>query len=60
MAESSKKCPSCNSINIVPIMYGYPGPEAVSDSDRGKVHLGGCIVDFSQSDKFCKDCEHKW
>ena len=56
----NKKCPSCNSINVVPIMYGYPGPEAVSDSDRGKVHLGGCIVDFSQPDKFCKDCEHKW
>jgi len=60
MARSYKKCPNCNSTNVVPIMYGYPGPEAVADSDKGRVHLGGCIVDIMQPDLYCKDCDCKW
>ena len=42
-------------------MYGYPGPGAVDDSEKGKVHLGGCIVDvFNQNNRHCNDCEHDW
>ena len=39
-------------------MYGYPGPGAVQDSDEGKVHLGGCIVDIDNPKWHCNDCEH--
>ena len=55
-----RECQSCNSTNVVPIMYGYPGPGAVEDSEKGKVHLGGCIVDIDNPKWHCKDCEHDW
>ena len=54
------KCPNCKSKNVVPIMYGYPGLGAVQDSDEGKVHLGGCIVDIDNPKWHCNDCEHDW
>ncbi len=41
-------------------MYGYPGPGAVQDSEEGKVHLGGCIVDINNPKWHCKDCERDW
>ena len=54
-------CPICNSENTVRIAYGYPGPEAVEDSNAGKIHLGGCIVDvFNQNNRHCNDCNHDW
>ena len=54
------ECPHCKSINVVNIMYGYPGPGAVQDSEKGKVHLGGCIVDIDNPKWHWKDCERDW
>ena len=53
-------CSDCGSTNVVTIMYGYPGPGAVHDSEEGKVHLGGCIVDVDNPKWHCKDCERDW
>ena len=55
-----RECPGCKSNNVVPIMYGYPGPGAVEDSEKGKVHLGGCIVDIANTKWHCNDCERDW
>ena len=55
-----RECPSCKSNNVVPIMYGYPGSGAVEDSEKGKVHLGGCIVDIDNPKWHCNDYEHDW
>ena len=58
--RTTSKCPKCDSRNIVPIMFGYPGPGPVEDSVKGKVHLGGCIVDIDNPKWHCNDCERDW
>ena len=36
-------CPSCNtSENVIKIVYGYPKPSLMEDSNKGNVKLGGC------------------
>ena len=51
-------CPKCKSNNVIPIMYGYPAPEAMEEAESHGVHvyrdIGG-----GQLDRFCKDCEHE-
>lgn len=37
-------CPACNSGNLIPIVYGMPGPELVERSERGEIELGGCVI----------------
>lgn len=54
------KCPRCGSEDIVPIVYGYPGPELVKESEAGKVRLGGCIVSEDNPTHACKRCGHRW
>lgn len=36
-------CPRCGS-RAVPILRGYPSPEAFAMAERGEVVLGGCVV----------------
>ncbi len=60
MDDKFLKCPLCNSNKVVPIIYGYPDPEAVKDSQSGRLHLGGCIVEDNQPQKHCKNCGHEW
>ena len=37
-------CPECGSSNVVPVLYGYPAPEAVEEAERGTIVLGACCV----------------
>ena len=60
MAKKRPKCPSCNSKNVVPIVFGYPDPETMEARERGDVALGGCCVTEDDPDWHCKDCEHEW
>lgn len=55
-------CPKCKSNNIIPIMYGYPAPEAVEEAEKGNLKLGGCevFIGGGQPDCFCKDCGYEW
>ena len=55
-------CPKCKSNNVIPIMYGYPAPEAMEEAEKGNLKLGGCevFIGGGQLDRFCKDCEHEW
>ena len=43
--QYKRECPHCKSINVVNIMYGYPGPELMEDSALRKVELGGCVIE---------------
>ena len=58
--RATYKCPKCNSRNIVPIVYGYPGPELMEDSALRKVELGGCVLEEGAPDRHCNDCEYQW
>ena len=60
MSKQKRKCPSCQSEEVVPIEFGFPSPEMVEAADRGKIKLGGCCVEVDDPEWHCNDCEHEW
>lgn len=60
--KSKYTCPKCKSDSVVPIIYGYPGPELWKEEEKGNVKLGGCefIVGGFMPDRFCKECKYEW
>ena len=56
--KKEKKCPKCNSRNIVPITYGYPSSKGIKESEEGNIILGGCCVE--DKNDYCKDCSYEW
>ncbi len=50
------KCPRCGSVEVLPIEYGYPGPEMIAAAERGKIHLGGCCVSERDPTLKCNAC----
>ena len=53
-------CPQCGSEQIVPIVYGYPGPGLQKEAEQGEVELGGCMVTGNDSNRVCRECGHRW
>ena len=52
-------CPECGAIdNVVPLVYGRPGPELQKRAEKGEVHLGGCLMEYFNW--FCKECDKKF
>lgn len=50
-------CPNCGQpLKRVPILYGYPMPEAWEAERRGELVIGGCIVDDDEPEYACADC----
>ena len=49
-------CPKCGSIDVIPILYGYPGPGMKEGAEKGKIALGGCCVGDRDPRKQCKAC----
>jgi len=43
--KRKRKCPSCKSEHVIPIVYGLPGWELAEEAEKGHVELGGCCVD---------------
>ena len=58
--EGERRCPSCNSEQVVPIVYGFPSPKLIEEADKGRVVLGGCVVDANNPKWKCKACKRKW
>ena len=58
--ETSTTCPRCGSGDVLPIMYGMPGPEMTEESLAGRVALGGCVVFPDAPDRLCQNCGHDW
>ena len=52
------KCPMCESKEVIPIMYGYPGYDAFLAEKRGEVVLGGCCITMEDPQWFCKNCRY--
>ena len=55
-----KKCPQCNSSDIIPIVYGMPSPGFVEQSFKEEVKLGGCCIPHNPPNKHCTECEFEW
>jgi hypothetical protein len=59
--EETPACPECGSNeNVIPIIYGYPGPELREAAERGEVFLGGCVMTGDDPLWYCKACGRKW
>lgn len=58
--QDRKRCPNCDSEEIIPIVYGLPGPEMMEESLRGEIALGGCIVFPDNPEWLCTNCEEAW
>jgi len=54
--KQTKPCPKCGSLDVVPIEYGYPGPEMMDAAEKGLIELGGCCVGERDPRKHCKAC----
>ncbi|MCY4490047.1 MAG: hypothetical protein OXC46_01120 [Thaumarchaeota archaeon] len=52
------KCPKCNSINVVEIIYGMP-TETNKFSDKD-IECGGCCIEPTSSTHKCKSCDYDW
>jgi hypothetical protein len=37
-------CAACGASDVIPIVYGLPGPEMWEKRERGEIELGGCCV----------------
>ncbi len=58
--ETNTTCPRCGSQAVLPIVYGYPGPELTEESIAGEVALGGCMVGPDSPDRLCRNCSYRW
>ena len=42
-------------------MYEFPAPEAMEEAEKGKLKLGGCMINEidggGMADRYCKDCK---
>ncbi len=59
MSENDS-CPGCGSRNVIPIVYGLPGPELLDEAERGEVKLGGCGVADGLPTCLCPSCGKEW
>lgn len=56
------KCPNCESISTIPIIYGYPGDRLIAAISRNLATTGGCVIydGGEQPTRECLDCNHSW
>lgn len=61
-AEQSEwsSCPACGSGDVLPIVYGLPGPGLRQQAENGEVVLGGCVVSDDSPVWYCNHCGHRW
>lgn len=52
-------CPDCGGA-LMPIIWGYPGPELMKKAAEGKVLLGGCVVGLNPNNYHCSQCGHEF
>jgi hypothetical protein len=55
-AARKKPCPKCGSLDVVPILYGYPTDESMEVAEKGLIALGGCCVGEDDPRKHCNAC----
>jgi len=57
---SKVTCPVCQSKDVLPIVYGYPGPNLEEESFQGKVALGGRIIHDENPEWECPACKESF
>ena len=60
MAINYRKCPACDSTNVIPIVYGEPDSYLALEADETKVLLGGCVIMPNSPEYHCRNCENEW
>lgn len=50
------RCPKCEALEVVPIVYGLPGEELLAAGEAGEVFLGGCVVSDEDPAWRCRVC----
>ena len=51
-------CPHCGEpLRVVPILNGYPAPEAFEAERRGELVIAGCLVGDDDPEYACANCE---
>ncbi len=53
-------CPECGTDQVVPMVFGLPGPELAEEAQRGEVELGGCSITGDDPEWACRECGHRW
>ena len=51
-----KECPKCGSKDYIPILHGYPSPEAIEKAEKGELILAGCCSFGDETTKQWKNC----
>lgn len=55
--KSKKECPLGHNDEIVNIVYGMSSKKMLKKAEKGKIHLGGCIITGCDPSRYCK--KHK-
>ena len=54
-----RRCPRCNSDEVLRAFYGLPSEEMIEESIAGRALLGGCAVWPESPDWQCVACGHE-
>lgn len=57
---NKRRCPTCASPYVVPVVFGLPSAEGQACWDRGELDLGGCLVMGDEPDWRCRACGAEW
>ena len=69
MIFTRRKCPNCNSKNVVNIVYGLIEPRFDEESaiyrlfsffQRDDWVSGGCVIEEDSPERLCTNCGHEW
>lgn len=55
-ANDQERCGQCGA-RLVPIAYGFPGPDALEKERAGELLLGGCTIEAGQPRRGCPGCD---
>ena len=55
MTKKKKACPFCHKTDLViPVIYGFPSEALFKKAEKGDVKLGGCMMESSNPEWYCK------
>lgn len=57
---NKRRCPTCASPYVVPVVFGFPSAEGQARADRGELDLGGCFLLGGEPDWRCRACGAEW
>jgi hypothetical protein len=52
-------CPDCGGA-VLPVVFGFPGPELFEAAERGEILLGGCCMEGDGPVRECNGCGRRW